>query len=618
MTNAGFEQDSPVGPDDRAFPYQEGANDPNPVQGDERMAAWSTTAPRAGGADRPFETWGTGFDSIPSPSGTGQYIEMNVDAPDRIFQTVCLTTGDDVRWSFFHRGRSETDSLIVGAFAAGSLTPSFDDPAILVQKFTSASTAPGAWKHYEGTSTFVGPTGSYEIGWEGAPKTANPGSGNLLDNASAALSPLVEISSATPGAIASGESPLPLRLQIAGRLTTTGRMTVTLHGAGLDPASIGVGDPAGIPGARATIDHHGVITVTIPHGIYGPPSTLGALTVPVRLAEPSERHVRLVLAATGGGDGGLGLRIGPAESCSGTGTAAMTVTLSPRPADLAIRATSDAVRDGADAASYVIENLGPNTASGVSATLGIPAGVTFAAADSTLGSCGHQESRVVCHFGRLARGETIAVTVMGSVTSDAAVLHSAAHVVSATVDDTNIDNNFVVLRTTVADSVPPAPANEPTPSNQSTPAPPPAPPSSAAADLDVDVHAPRVIDELQPLHFSITVANAGPQAAPDTKVTFTTPRALDVQISAPRGTKCAVAGTTTCELGQLAVGGRARIKVTARPTRLRTYAVLAVAVTNGRDRRPRNNVDAARTRVGRANVPCGSRRAAGARAHIAC
>ena len=624
LTNSGFELVSPVAPNARAFPYQEGANDPNPRPGDMRMAAWSTTSPPSGFADRPFETWGTGFNGIPAPSGSGQFIEMNVDAPDRIFQTVCLTNGDDVRWGFFHRGRSETDSLIVGAFAAGSLTPSFDDPAVLIQKFTSASTAKGAWKHYEGASTFVGPTGSYEIGWEGAPKTANAGAGNLLDDASAELSPLVEIGSETPGAIPSDDSTLPLHLQIAGRLTATGRMTVGLHGAGLDRAAITVADPQGIPGAHAEIDDHGVVTVTVPPGIYGPPSARGALTVPIRLAGSSARHVRLVLAATGGGDSELPLRIGPAQSCSGAGTSTLTVTLSPQPADRAITANSDAVRDGAYTASYAIEDLGPNTASDVSATLGIPAGVTFATAEPSLGTCARHEDRVVCHFGRLGPQDAVAVTITGSVTSDAELLHSTAHVGSVTPDDPNLDNNVVLLRTAIADDVPPAPttpAGPTTPSKtESTPAPPPPPSPTAGADtdLDVDVDAPPVIDELEPLDYSITVTNDGPQTAPNTRVIFTTPRAPGVQITAPRGTACRVARVTTCRLGELAVHAKKRIRVTARPTDLRTYALLADALTDGRDRRPRNNVATARTRVGPANVPCGSRRAASARAHIAC
>ena len=45
-----------------------------------------------------FEAWGTGFNGIPSVAG-GQFIELNVEGPDRIFQTMCLTAGDRLRFS---------------------------------------------------------------------------------------------------------------------------------------------------------------------------------------------------------------------------------------------------------------------------------------------------------------------------------------------------------------------------------------------------------------------------------------------------------------------------------------------------------------------------------------
>jgi hypothetical protein len=101
VLNGSFERDAAVAPN--TYAYLESANDPNPKPDDRRLAAWSTTSPPAGHADAPAEAWGSGYSGVPAVAG-GRFVEVNVDVPARMFQTVCLTGGDRVDWALLSAG----------------------------------------------------------------------------------------------------------------------------------------------------------------------------------------------------------------------------------------------------------------------------------------------------------------------------------------------------------------------------------------------------------------------------------------------------------------------------------------------------------------------------------
>lgn len=68
--------------------------------------SWSSTA---GGQ---VEIWQSGLEGVTSPSGA-QHAELNVDRPATFSQTIAVTTGETYRWSLWHRGRTDTDTLEV-------------------------------------------------------------------------------------------------------------------------------------------------------------------------------------------------------------------------------------------------------------------------------------------------------------------------------------------------------------------------------------------------------------------------------------------------------------------------------------------------------------------------
>ena len=206
--------------------------------------------------------------------------------------------------------------MTLGAFAEGSLTLSATDPSVLIQTFADAVSPAGTWTRHQGEAAFTHATGRYEVGWEAAPKTSSASAGNLLDDIQADLAPLVEIASATPSAVDPDAPLLPLRLRLTGRLITDGILKIALAATELEPEQNRLGDVLGVPGAEATIDDQGVITITVPPGVYGEGGRSSALTLPIDLGGQTVRALELRLSAAGGDNGSdLPLRTGPAESC---------------------------------------------------------------------------------------------------------------------------------------------------------------------------------------------------------------------------------------------------------------------------------------------------------------
>jgi uncharacterized repeat protein (TIGR01451 family) len=88
-------------------------------------------------------------------------------------------------------------------------------------------------------------------------------------------------------------------------------------------------------------------------------------------------------------------------------------------ADLSVAATSATARVAAGSGvttAFAVHNAGPDSAPAVHLTIPIPAGVTFASATSSTGTCAYVPPNVVCDLGSLAAGADAGVqlTVTGS------------------------------------------------------------------------------------------------------------------------------------------------------------------------------------------------------------
>jgi len=68
---------------------------------------WRTTS-----ETQVIEVWSDGYWGVPAAEGS-QFVELDADTPDTLYQDVVLTPGKPVYWSVLHRGRLGTETVEV-------------------------------------------------------------------------------------------------------------------------------------------------------------------------------------------------------------------------------------------------------------------------------------------------------------------------------------------------------------------------------------------------------------------------------------------------------------------------------------------------------------------------
>ena len=204
-------------------------------------------------------------------------------------------------------------------------------------------------------------------------------------------------------------------------------------------------------------------------------------------------------------------------------------------ADLTIAktASSPSVTSG-QAFSYTltVTNNGPATATSVTVTDPLPAGVTFVSAPSTGGwTCGQAAGTVTCTMPTLAAGPAAPITINVTAGAPGGVSNTAT--VSAASSDANPANNSANATVFI----------------------------TAISDLSIfKTTTTTTAFGGQPITYTINVSNAGPNAAPNVSVTDPLPPGAVFVSASGAGWTCSnVAGTVACTIPSLAVGPGAPI-----------------------------------------------------------
>jgi len=184
--------------------------------------------------------------------------------------------------------------------------------------------------------------------------------------------------------------------------------------------------------------------------------------------------------------------------------------------------------------TITVFNGGPDDATQVRMTDGVPSGTSFVSANASQGTCANSGGTVTCTLGSLASGSTVTITLRVTSIEGGQVTNTAS--VSGNEDDPNASNNSATETTTV---------------------------ELDPADLSVTKEDEGAVLPGADIVYTITVKNDGPGDATDVQVTDDVPEGTTfVSADASQGSCSEAGGTVTCDLGSLADGATVTITLT--------------------------------------------------------
>ncbi|HWW81137.1 MAG TPA: hypothetical protein VNY82_16185 [Steroidobacteraceae bacterium] len=230
---------------------------------------------------------------------------------------------------------------------------------------------------------------------------------------------------------------------------------------------------------------------------------------------------------------------------------------------LAVAAPSGTIAVGATATyQYTVTNKGPFSATDVQVTLQLPSSATGITAIPSTGSCSVTGTNVTCTLGTLGNGTSASVTL--SATSTAAGAFQVTGTVQSDQPDSNTTNNGVTTNTAVA----------------------------ILADLSVSVTGTAAtVQEGAAVSYTVTVANAGPDTAPATQLTYQLGSGLTPGTVSAGSGSCTInsSALVTCTLGDVAVKQSVSVTINATASTAGTATSTAAVTTTGTDPASSNN-----------------------------
>ncbi|MEA2452317.1 MAG: hypothetical protein QOG04_1027 [Actinomycetota bacterium] len=222
--------------------------------------------------------------------------------------------------------------------------------------------------------------------------------------------------------------------------------------------------------------------------------------------------------------------------------------------------------------TLTIQNAGPDTATGVTITDTLPAGVTYVSATA---GCTNASGTVTCNVANIASGASAQVQIQVTAPNQAGTITNTASVV-ANETDPQTTNNQDSEQTTVSLS-------------------------SANLSLTKSDSADPVTTG-QNFTYTLTVQNAGPNLATGVTITDILPGGVSF-VSASAG--CTnVSGTVTCTVANIASGASAQVQIQVTPNQAGTITNTASVAANQADPQTADNQASEQTTV-QAAITCG-------------
>jgi uncharacterized repeat protein (TIGR01451 family) len=211
-------------------------------------------------------------------------------------------------------------------------------------------------------------------------------------------------------------------------------------------------------------------------------------------------------------------------------------------ADLALSLTDlpDPVTAGNDITyTATVTNNGPDDATNVTLTNGLPANLSLVSATPSQGSCSGDPT-VTCALGAMTFGANATVTIVGTATRSGTIDNTVS--VVATERDLQSADNVQTANTTVD-------------------------PSPLTADLNLAlVDQPDPVAVGNDITLTATVTNNGPDGATNVILTATVPASLTLVSTTPSQGSCSGDPNVTCDLGSVANASNATVTLVATTT----------------------------------------------------
>ncbi len=214
-----------------------------------------------------------------------------------------------------------------------------------------------------------------------------------------------------------------------------------------------------------------------------------------------------------------------------------------------------------------VVNNGPDPAENTVVQYTLPPGISPDSVTPSVGSCSVNATTVTCNLGTVANGATPNVEIVMTPPIPATLQHSA--VISSGTDDPTPGNNNAEAQTTV-ESV-----------------------ADSSADLSmVKTDSPDPVVVGQPLTYTLTISNAGPDDTGSVIATDTLPAGVTFQSAlASQGSCSESAGTVTCNLGPIANGAGAEVVIVVIPQTAGDLSNTATVTSDVDDPEPDDNTD---------------------------
>lgn len=235
----------------------------------------------------PIELWANSFLTVVPAQGI-VLAELNAYTSSKLFQNICMNTGETFNFDFAHRGRDGSDraQFQIGAGTATvvilDVTTNATGTGVInaggLATLTSATPIANFWRRYAGTYAYAGASGVQQLGFSAVSAAGGIASGNLLDDINIALKPYVEFIGSAGSAVEGGAA-APPRIKVVGRVPAGGLVLVlTIAGTGVLSSDF---DYTGTTTLTAISGNATTLNVTVPAGNYSDATANNVFGLPI-------------------------------------------------------------------------------------------------------------------------------------------------------------------------------------------------------------------------------------------------------------------------------------------------------------------------------------------------